>query len=331
MGSPRGRLEVPHRKVEHVAAAARAVVGRDEVVADREREGEQAARLDVVRSPANVPISDADTPSAGCRRGAGGRRRPRRGATSHGSRGRSGAGSLENVSIPARRTLSRGSPPSRSTRSSTSSVLALPRAEHLVEQRAAVLEVPVEPAAGTPSAFASGSVRTASAPARRRGHAGPPRSSCSGVRVGAASRPVSRPARIDKARGSAGTLIRYRTVRMQTTPMRLPPSAHTSRPWRIHALAAGFRLEDVWALPTPGGPDDLPRLVDLLASGGGTRSSSRTARALWALRWQLGRLLGWDRADAGLGARVPTLRDRLPDDRATPRAARPSPPSPRST
>ena len=96
--------------------------------------------------------------------------------------------------------------------------------------------------------------------------------------------------------------------------MRLPDSAHTSRPWRIHAIAPDFRLEDVWALPTPGGPDDLPRLVDLLASGGGTRSSSRTARALWALRWQLGRLLGWDRADAGLGARVPTLRDRLPDD-----------------
>jgi len=96
--------------------------------------------------------------------------------------------------------------------------------------------------------------------------------------------------------------------------MRLPPSVHTSRPWRIHALATGFRLEDVWALPTPGGPDDLPRLVGLLASGGGTRSSSRTARALWAFRWRVGRLLGWDRADAGLGARVPTLRDRLPAD-----------------
>jgi hypothetical protein len=100
----------------------------------------------------------------------------------------------------------------------------------------------------------------------------------------------------------------------EANDMRPPPSSHTSRPWRIHALAAGFRLEDVWALPTPGGPDDLPRLVGLLASSGGTRSSSRTARALWALRWRLGRLLGWDRADAGLGARVPTLRDRLPAD-----------------
>jgi len=37
--------------------------------------------------------------------------------------------------------------------------------------------------------------------------------------------------------------------------MMLPDTAHTSRPWRIHEIAADFRLEDVWALPTPGGPD----------------------------------------------------------------------------
>ena len=43
--------------------------------------------------------------------------------------------------------------------------------------------------------------------------------------------------------------------------MRLPNTAHTSRPWRIHELTGDFRLEDVWALPTPGGPDDFPRLV----------------------------------------------------------------------
>ena len=43
--------------------------------------------------------------------------------------------------------------------------------------------------------------------------------------------------------------------------MRLPNTAHTSRPWRIHELTRDFRLEDVWALPTPGGPDDLARVV----------------------------------------------------------------------
>ena len=49
--------------------------------------------------------------------------------------------------------------------------------------------------------------------------------------------------------------------------MRLPNTAHTSRPWRIHELTRDFRLEDVWALPTPGGPDDFPRLVEAIAVG----------------------------------------------------------------
>ena len=40
--------------------------------------------------------------------------------------------------------------------------------------------------------------------------------------------------------------------------MRVPNTAHTSRPWRIHDIAPDFELEDVWALPTPGGPDDFP-------------------------------------------------------------------------
>ena len=35
--------------------------------------------------------------------------------------------------------------------------------------------------------------------------------------------------------------------------MRLPNTAHTSQPWRIHEITGDFRLEDVWALPTPGG------------------------------------------------------------------------------
>jgi len=96
--------------------------------------------------------------------------------------------------------------------------------------------------------------------------------------------------------------------------MRLPNGAHTSLPWRIHELTRDFRLEDVWALPTPGGPDDFPRLVQLIESGDLSRGSSRVARTLWAIRWKLGGLLGWDGPDVGLGSRVPTLRDRLPLD-----------------
>jgi hypothetical protein len=96
--------------------------------------------------------------------------------------------------------------------------------------------------------------------------------------------------------------------------MRLPSTAHSSRPWRIHELTRDFRLEDVWALPTPGGPDDFPRLVELMASADPSQGSSHAARALWSIRWKLGEVLGWDRPDAGLGSRVPTLRERLPAD-----------------
>jgi hypothetical protein len=96
--------------------------------------------------------------------------------------------------------------------------------------------------------------------------------------------------------------------------MRLPSSAHTSRAWRIHEVTPDFRLEDVWALPTPGGPDDFPRLVQAAASTDFAESSSPIVRALFALRWKLGGVLGWDRPGAGVGSRVPTLRDRLPDD-----------------
>ena len=96
--------------------------------------------------------------------------------------------------------------------------------------------------------------------------------------------------------------------------MRLPSTAHTSRPWRIHELIPDFRLEEVWALPTPGGPDDFPRLVAGIASGNLSQGSSRAAHTLWAIRWKVGELLGWDGPDVGVGSRVPTLRDRLPAD-----------------
>jgi hypothetical protein len=96
--------------------------------------------------------------------------------------------------------------------------------------------------------------------------------------------------------------------------MRLPDSEHTSRDWRIHELTEDFRLEDVWALPTPGGPDDFPRLVQLAASLDPAESSSPAVRILFDIRWKLGGLLGWDDSDSGIGSRVPTLRDRLPAD-----------------
>lgn len=94
--------------------------------------------------------------------------------------------------------------------------------------------------------------------------------------------------------------------------MRLPKTAHTSRPWRVHELTEDFALEDVWELPTPGGPDDLARLVKQLTSP--SENGPLVLRAVFALRWKLGKLLGWDKPDSGVGERVRPLRERLPAD-----------------
>ena len=78
--------------------------------------------------------------------------------------------------------------------------------------------------------------------------------------------------------------------------MKLPDAAHLAQPWRIHALTPDFRLEDVWALPAEG------------AAGDPSESGSAIARALFAIRWRLGELFGWDDPDDA----VPTLRERVP-------------------
>jgi len=94
---------------------------------------------------------------------------------------------------------------------------------------------------------------------------------------------------------------------------KLPNSEQTSRPWRIHELVRDFDLLDVWALPTPGGADDFPRLVEIVASGD-TNSDSRVAQALWAIRWKLGEVFGWDDVDPDDLPDWESLRDRLPQD-----------------
>ena len=55
-------------------------------------------------------------------------------------------------------------------------------------------------------------------------------------------------------------------------------------------------------------------LVQLTAELDPSQSSSSAVRRLFAIRWKVGELLGWDGADTGLGSTVPTLRDRLPAD-----------------
>ena len=93
--------------------------------------------------------------------------------------------------------------------------------------------------------------------------------------------------------------------------MRLPKTAHTSRPWRIHEFTEDFEFEDVWELPTPGGPDDLARLVQWFTT---PRDDPFLLRVLFALRWKFGKLFGWDDAGSGVGERVRSLRERLPAD-----------------
>jgi hypothetical protein len=96
--------------------------------------------------------------------------------------------------------------------------------------------------------------------------------------------------------------------------MRVSADVHRSRPWRIHELTRDFRIEDVWELPVSGERDDFPRVVQLASALDPSQSSSFAVRTLFAIRWKLGEVFGWDREHTGLGSRVPTLRDRLPED-----------------
>lgn len=97
--------------------------------------------------------------------------------------------------------------------------------------------------------------------------------------------------------------------------MKLPHHEHTARPWRIHDVAPDFRVEDVWSFRTPGAAQsDFPVLLDALRVAGGLNVNPPVVRFLFALRWKLGALFGWDRPDAGVAGRVESLLDRLPPD-----------------
>jgi hypothetical protein len=76
--------------------------------------------------------------------------------------------------------------------------------------------------------------------------------------------------------------------------MRLPATAHTGQPWQIHELRPQLQVLDVWALPTPGGPDDFPRLVRIATAFDPARSGPPVVRLLFAIRLRLGALLRLD-------------------------------------
>nr|ASV47006.1 hypothetical protein [uncultured bacterium] len=96
--------------------------------------------------------------------------------------------------------------------------------------------------------------------------------------------------------------------------MKIPNTEFTERPWRIHEFAGDFEVEDVWELPTPGGPDDLSRFARGFTAPSTNEISDKATSALFAIRWRLGKVLGWDKEDEGVTNRVVSLRERLPED-----------------
>ncbi len=106
--------------------------------------------------------------------------------------------------------------------------------------------------------------------------------------------------------------------------MRLPNSAHESRPWRIQEIASDFELEDVWALPVEGDAEDFQALLELMASSDPAKADSRPARALWNLRDRLGSWLSLGRISTPAedsaaplplpGTTETSLVERLPED-----------------
>ncbi len=99
--------------------------------------------------------------------------------------------------------------------------------------------------------------------------------------------------------------------------MRLSNSEHQQHSWRIGEVAPDFRLEDVWALPAEGGARDFATLLEVMASLDPADMQSRATRALFTIRWSVGRWLGWDHAARPLP--IPhdtetTLSARLPED-----------------
>ncbi|WP_206515617.1 DUF2867 domain-containing protein [Georgenia faecalis] len=137
------------------------------------------------------------------------------------------------------------------------------------------------------------------------------------------------PTRIRRRGGGAPSVAARRLRGAARWSNRLPDVEHTARPWRIHQIAPDFEVEDVWAYRTPGaGSDDFPLMLAALRAAGGLNENPRLVRALFAMRWKLGALLGWDTPDRGLAGRVVPLRDRLPADLRQEAAGEPVPHTP---
>jgi hypothetical protein len=99
--------------------------------------------------------------------------------------------------------------------------------------------------------------------------------------------------------------------------VRLPNTEHEAHPWVIAQVAPDFKLLDAWELPAEGGPDEFAALIEITTTLDPTNGDSRATRALFSLRFRLGRWFGWDDATSKLpvpGRTETTLSARVPED-----------------
>jgi len=111
---------------------------------------------------------------------------------------------------------------------------------------------------------------------------------------------------------------------MDRDEMKRLKAEHERSPRRIHEVVPDFTLEDVWALPVEGDPEDFEEFLRFVGSFDPSETENRPARFLWDLRDRLGAWLDLgeisspaDADDGGLpipGTDETSLRGRLPAD-----------------
>lgn len=96
---------------------------------------------------------------------------------------------------------------------------------------------------------------------------------------------------------------------------RIDPSDHHDPAWHIHDIANDFQLIDAWKLPVAGSYGEFPELTELFLSLDlADDQESQATKLLFAVRYKLGALLGWDDEVLTLpipGCEETSLRDRL--------------------
>jgi uncharacterized protein DUF2867 len=105
--------------------------------------------------------------------------------------------------------------------------------------------------------------------------------------------------RIPDLTGSGSTRLRASQrpmlSRYSIMSMRVGPAEFRHLNLRCHTFLADVPLHDVWAIPLDGGgPGRTIRDAHAVLFGPRRQRATPAVRALFALRWALGRLFGWD-------------------------------------